>query len=73
MNDSTFENKVLNVKHEKVIEINERIIAGAQNAVFANVESQDIEKAFNRTIPGENTNVSIMMGLANPENEMLPS
>ncbi len=57
MNDSRFDSKVLNVKHEKVIEINEYIIAGAHNAVFANMESPDIEKIFNRTVPGENTNV----------------
>lgn len=37
-------NGILNVKREKVIEINEYIIAGAHNAVFADVKSQDIER-----------------------------
>jgi hypothetical protein len=57
MDDAGYGNGVLNVKREKAIEINEYIIASAHDAVFANVESQDIEKAFNRTVPGENTNV----------------
>ena len=42
-------------KREKVLEINEYIIAGAHTAVFANLRSQDIAKSFDRTVCGENT------------------
>jgi hypothetical protein len=40
--------------------LNEHIIAAAHEAVFANLLSKDIEKAFNETTPGANTAVTIL-------------
>ena len=44
---------------EKTAQINAFIIAGAHEAVFANLVSKDIAKAFDGTVRGENTDISI--------------
>jgi ABC-type phosphate/phosphonate transport system substrate-binding protein len=52
--------RTLKAQRHHVILFNEHIMAGAHEAVYASVKSRDIEAAFNKTVPGENTAVTIL-------------
>jgi hypothetical protein len=55
IDDYKYGNKLLSITREKTAQINALIIAGAHEAVFANLVSKDIAKVFDGTVRGENT------------------
>ena len=55
-----FANRVLTAKRNVVLAFNEDIIGNAHEAVYASVESKDIEKALNQTILGEKNKVTVL-------------
>lgn len=52
--------RILKAQRHHVDFLNEHIVAGSHEQVFASVLSKDIEKAFNETVPGENSKVTIL-------------
>ena len=60
MDHRKFANRVLTAKRNVVVAFNEDIIGNAYEAVYASVESKDIEKALNQTILGEKNKVTVL-------------
>lgn len=54
------ENKVLELKRDQTIRVNECIVSGAHDAVFASISSRDIDRVFKQTGAGKNTDVVIV-------------
>lgn len=58
IDDFNYGNKLLSVRREQTAQINALVIAGAHEAVFANLVSKDIAKVFDGTVRGENTDLN---------------
>ena len=58
--DARKDARILKAQRHHVIFFNEHIVASAHEQVFSNVLSKDTERAFNKTVPGANTAVTIL-------------